>query len=162
MGSVSIFCHSFEIPYRMLLKGNSHQILLSEMSLPGIEVLIEKLLTIILRRLGNENPSKRQCKVAVVQRKCAVTSSVSVRFLYAMSNLSRKKSVCMQGSREYCPVWCRIPELFVRVPTAVRYATKCYVTSHDTSSGLLGTSQASNIGKWHTKKRFWSSFYHNY
>ena len=41
------------------LKGNSHQILLSEMNLPGIEVLIEKLLPKILERLGKENPSKR-------------------------------------------------------------------------------------------------------
>ena len=33
-----------------VLKGNSHQILLSEMSLPGDEVLIEKLLLKILGR----------------------------------------------------------------------------------------------------------------
>ena len=69
-----------------MLKGNSHQILLSKMSLPGVEVLIEKLLPKILGRLGKENPSKRQCKVAFVQRKCAVTSTVSVRFLYASYN----------------------------------------------------------------------------
>ena len=68
------------------LKGNSHQILLSEMSLPGVEVPIEKLLPKILGRLGKENPSKRRCKVTFVQRKCAVTPSVSVRFLYAMYN----------------------------------------------------------------------------
>ena len=68
------------------LKGNSHQILLSEMSLPGVEVLIEKLLPGILGRLGKENPSERRCKVAFVQRKCAVTSSVSVQFLYASYN----------------------------------------------------------------------------
>ena len=68
------------------LKGNSHQILLSEISLPGIEVLIEKLLPKILGRLEKENPSKRQCKVAFVQRRCAVMSSVSVRFLYASYN----------------------------------------------------------------------------
>ena len=69
-----------------LLKGNSHQSLLSEMSLPGIEVLLEKLLLKILGKLGKDNPSKRRCKVAFVQRKCAVTSSVSVRFLYATYN----------------------------------------------------------------------------
>ena len=68
------------------LKGNSHQILLSEVSLPGIRVLIEKLLPKILGRLGKENPSKRLCKVTFVQRKCAVTSTVSVRFLYASCN----------------------------------------------------------------------------
>ena len=39
--------------------GNSHQISLSEMSLPGVEVLIEKLLPKILGRLGKENPSKK-------------------------------------------------------------------------------------------------------
>ena len=70
----------------MTLKGNSHQILLSEMSLPEVEVLIEKLLRKILGRLGKENPSKRQCKVAFVQRKCAVTSTVSVQSLYASYN----------------------------------------------------------------------------
>ena len=70
----------------LLLKGNSHQVLLSEMSLPGVEVRIEKLLPNILGRLGKENPSKRRCKVAFVHRKCAVTSSVSVRFLYASYN----------------------------------------------------------------------------
>ena len=66
-------------------------------------------------------------------------------------------SVCMQGRRECCPVCVRIPELFVRVPTAVRYASKCCVTSHGTSTGLLGTFQASNIGEWYTKKLFSSS-----
>ena len=35
--------------------------------------------------------------------------------------------------------------LFVRFPMAVRYTNKCCVTSHDTSAGLLGTFQASNI-----------------
>ena len=63
----------------------------------------------------------------------------------------------MQGSRECCPVCVRIPELFVWFPTAVRYANKCCVTSHDTSTGLLGTFQASNIGEWYTKKLFRSS-----
>ena len=129
------------------LKGNSHQILLSEMSLPGVEVLIKKLLPKILGRLGKENLSKSQCKVAFVQRKCAGASSVSVRFLYASYNQSSKNSVCMQGSCECCPVCVRIPELFVQVPTAVLYAAKCCVSSHDTSTGLLGTFQASNIGE---------------
>ena len=68
------------------LKGNSHQILLSEMSLPGVEVLIEKLLPKILGRLEKENPSERRCEVTFVQRKCAVTSSASVRFLCASYN----------------------------------------------------------------------------
>ena len=116
------------------------------MSLPGVEVLIEKLLPKILGRLGKENPSKRRCKVCFVRHKCAVTSSVSVRFLYATYNLSSKIRLCMQGSHECCPVCVHIPELFVQVPTAVWYATKCCVTSHDTSDGLLGTFQASNIG----------------
>ena len=70
------------LPSHTSLKGNSHQILLSEMSLPGFEVPIEKLLPKILGRLGKENPSERRCKVAFVQCKCAV----SVRFLYATYN----------------------------------------------------------------------------
>ena len=40
------------------LKGNSHQILLSEMSLPEIEVHIEKLLPKILGSLGRRTPLK--------------------------------------------------------------------------------------------------------
>ena len=45
------------------VKGNSHQILLSEISLPGIKVLIEKLLRNILGRLGKENPQKDDAKL---------------------------------------------------------------------------------------------------
>ena len=37
------------------LKGYSHQILLSEMSLPGVEELVGKLLPKILGRFGKEN-----------------------------------------------------------------------------------------------------------
>ena len=48
---------SGEHVYCSILKGNSHQILLSEMSLPGVEVLIEKLLPTIIGRLGKKNPS---------------------------------------------------------------------------------------------------------
>ena len=70
----------------LTLKGNSHQMLLSEMSVPGVEVPIEKLLSKTLGSLQKENSSKRRCKVAFVQRKCAVTSSVSVRFLCAAYN----------------------------------------------------------------------------
>ena len=40
------------------VKGNSHQVLHSEMSLPGSEVLIEKLLPKILGRLGRRIPLK--------------------------------------------------------------------------------------------------------
>ena len=60
------------------------------MSLPGIEVLIEKLLPKILGRLWKENPSKRRCKVAFVQRKCAVTSSVSVQFVRYVKLVKQK------------------------------------------------------------------------
>ena len=64
----------------------THQFLHSEMSPPGIEVLIEKLLPEIFVRLGKQNLSKRRGKVAFVQRKCTVTSSVSVPFLCATYN----------------------------------------------------------------------------
>ena len=73
-----LMCLHVALLVRINLNGNSHQILLSEMSLRGIEVLIEKLLPKILGILGKENPSKRPCKVAFVQHKCAVTSSVSI------------------------------------------------------------------------------------
>ena len=56
--SIALYIVNYDIfgSFAMLagnqLKGNSHQILLSEMSLPGIEVLIEKLPSKILVRLG--------------------------------------------------------------------------------------------------------------
>ena len=80
------------------------------MCLPGIEVLLEKLLPKILRRFGKENPSKRRCKVAFVQRKCTVTSSLLVRFSYATYNYSSKNQCMHAGSHECCPVYVRIPE----------------------------------------------------
>ena len=46
---------SISLFFSLYLKGDSHQILLSEMSLPGIEVLIEKLLSKVLGILGKEN-----------------------------------------------------------------------------------------------------------
>ena len=41
------------------LQGTSHKILLSDMSQPGIEVLIEKLLLELSGRLGKENSPKK-------------------------------------------------------------------------------------------------------
>ena len=52
------------------LKGNSHQILLSEMSLPGVEVLIEKLLPKIYGRLGKENHSNARFTLADPTPRC--------------------------------------------------------------------------------------------
>ena len=49
--------------YIFILKENSHQILLSEMSLPGDEVPSEKLLPKILVRLGKQNPSRDDGKL---------------------------------------------------------------------------------------------------
>ena len=51
--------------FSIFLKGKSHQILLSEMSLPRIEVLIEKLSPKILGILGKENPSKDGAKLSL-------------------------------------------------------------------------------------------------
>ena len=67
------------------LKGNSHQSLLSEMSLPGVEVVIEKLRTKILGRLGKENPSIGRSKDAfcTAQVCCDIVSfgTISVRYI---------------------------------------------------------------------------------
>ena len=63
------------------------------MSLPGVEVPIEKCLPKILLRLGKENPSQRQCKVArlyTAQVRCDVVSfgTISVRYVHlVMTNL---------------------------------------------------------------------------
>ena len=68
------------------LRGNSHQILLSEMSLPGIEALIEKSLPKILGRLGKEfEPLKKttQSCLCTAQVRCDVVSfsTISVRYV---------------------------------------------------------------------------------
>ena len=56
-----------DVVHKPKLKGKSRQILLSEMSLPGteglIERLIERLLSKILRRLEKENPNQRVAKL---------------------------------------------------------------------------------------------------
>ena len=67
-----------------MLKGNCHQILLSEMSLPGVEVPIEfeKLPPKILGRLGKENPSNTmQSCLCTAQVRCDIVSfgTISVR-----------------------------------------------------------------------------------
>ena len=76
------------------------------------------------------------------------------------TRVQQKIGVCMQGRRECCPVCVRIPEVLVPVRVAthvVWYATKCNVASHNTSNGLLGILQASNIGEQHTKTLFRST-----
>ena len=145
IAQIELQCTGKSARLYITLKGELSPSFTSEMSLPEAEVLIEKLLPEILGRLGT--PSKRRFKVAFVQRKCAVTSSVSVQFLYLRTTSQAEISVCMQGSRECCPACVRLPELFVRVSTAVRYATKGCVTSHGSSVSLLGTFQASTIGE---------------
>ena len=45
------------------ITGHSHQILISEICLPGIEVSAENLLHKILGKLGKENPSKDDVKL---------------------------------------------------------------------------------------------------
>ena len=124
-----------------------------------MKVLNDKSLPKILGRLGKENSYKRRCNIAFVQHKFGVTS-VLVRFLYAMYESQAKTCVFVQGSlasRERCPVCIRIPELSVRVSTAVCCTAKCGVTSHNTSICLLGTFQASNKGDQYTTKLFRSS-----
>ena len=130
-------------------KGNSYQILLSEMSLPGVEVLIEKLLPKILGRLGKENLLKDDAKLPFYSASVLCRRQFQHDFCTLHTTSQVKISVCMQGSCGYCPVCESIPKLFVRVPTAVQYSTKCCMTSHNTSTGLLGTFQASNIGEWY-------------
>ena len=61
--SLSFSVLSLHIRIVVILNGNSHQILLSEMSVPWIEVLLEKLLPKILGRLEKENPLKGDAKL---------------------------------------------------------------------------------------------------
>ena len=53
---VTYTCHVQPQNVRQKGKGNSHQIFLSEMSLPGIEGLIEKLLPKRSREIGEGEP----------------------------------------------------------------------------------------------------------
>ena len=75
------------------------QILISEVSLPAIEVPIELLLPVNNREIGKDKPSIRRCEGAFVQRKFGFMSSVSVRFLHALCKSQVKASVCVPGSR---------------------------------------------------------------
>ena len=52
------------------------------------------------------------------------------------------------------PVCVRIPEVFVPVSTAVRYAGKCDVTSHGTLTGLLGNLPGFEYRRVIYKKNF--------
>ena len=67
------------------LKRNSHQSLLSEMSLPGIEIQTEKLLPKILGRLGKENPFKKDDAkfLCTTQVRCDVVcfGTISIRYV---------------------------------------------------------------------------------
>ena len=83
-----------------------------------------------------------QSCLCTAQVRCDVVSfgTISVRYVQlVMKNLARACS-SMQDS-------VRIPELFIRFPTAVRCANKCCVASYNTSTSLWGTFQASNIGE---------------
>ena len=86
-----------------------------------------------------------QSFLCTAQVRCDVVGFGTISICYAQE--SSKLSVCMQGSRECCPICVSIPKLSVRVSTAVWYIAKCGVTSHDASTGLLGTFQALNIGE---------------
>ena len=92
-----------------------------------------------------------QSCLCAMQVRCDVVNfgAISVRYVQLVM-----KNLVHECRAAVCPVCVRIPELFVRFPTAVLYANKFCVTSHDTSTGLLGTFQASNIGEWYTKKLF--------
>ena len=136
--------------YIHMLKANSHQILLSDMSPSGFELLTAKLLPKTLVRFEEENPSNRRCKVAFVERKCAVTSSVHVRLLYVSYNYRNQVEnstyahavqprllavvCCVYAFRNYFSnfqrQYCRLCD------------TKSYVMSYHTSTGLLRTFQA--------------------
>ena len=127
------------------------------MSLPGVEVPIEKCLPKILLRLGKENPSKRQCKVArlfTAQVRCDVVSfgTISVRYVHlVMTNLvhacscssagraGRKGMAAVSVVHVLC-IYYVYPfrNRFVRFLTAGRYANECCVTSHDTSATVFG------------------------
>ena len=85
-----------------------------------------------------------QAIVSVCMLHTTSQANISVCMLHTTSQANI--SVCMQGSCECCPACVRIPELFVRVSTAVRYATNCSMMSHDTSSSVLET-YTSNIGE---------------
>ena len=82
-----------------------------------------------------------RCYFRPVQMRCDVVSFGTISVRYGQQIKQKLVYVCRAA------VSVVIPELFVRHPTAVRYATKCCATSHDTSTGLLGTIQASNIGE---------------
>ena len=111
----------------MHLEGNTHQILLLELSLPEIEVCTDKLLPKILEILGKENPSKEQCKIAFVQRKCAATPSVSARFYTARTSQAKDECMHSQGSCECTHSGTICPSFY---GSLARYQVRRDVTQH--------------------------------
>ena len=103
-------------------------------------------------RLVNENPLKDYAKLPLF--------SASHRSCYDFCMLrptsQAKYSVCMQVSRECCPACVRIPEPFVRVSTAAWYATKCWVTSHDTSTAFWEPSKLREHRRVIHQNCFWT------
>ena len=83
--------------------------------------------------------------------RCDIVSFGTISVHYIL--VKQKISACMQASRECCLVCVRIPELLVRVSTAVQYATKCCVTSQDTSTSLSGTFRLRTLAS-DTPKKF--------
>ena len=92
------------------------------------------------------------------QRKFSVTSSVLVRFLYAAYK-SQAKLVYACWAAVSAVWYVYAFQKCVRVSTVVWYLAKSGVTSHDTSTGLCGTFQVSNIlvGEQCTKQLFEST-----
>ena len=121
------------------LKGKLGQILLSEMSLPGIEVLIEMLLP--KGDWGRRTPPKDRADLSLYSSDALWHHQFRYNFCMLRTTCQAKISVCMQGSRECCPVCVPelFPEPFVRYSMAFRYSAKWCVTSHDTITCLLGT-----------------------
>ena len=112
--------------------GNHHQILLSEMSLPGIEVLIEKSLPTILGRLGKENPLKDTAKLPLYSTSGLWRRQFWYNFYTLRKTSQVKMCVSMQGSHECCPVCVCILEKFCSsfYGSLVRHQVQCGVAQH--------------------------------
>ena len=107
------------------------------MSLPGIEVPLEKAFTQNIKEIGKGKALLKDNAKVPLYCACSVAYGqfwwkISIRSVQESS----RTSVCMLGSRECCPVCVRIQELCVRVSLAVWYAAKYGMTSHNTSTGL--------------------------
>ena len=128
------------MPSFSFLKRTSLQILLSEMSLPGIEAPIENLLPKVLGRLEKEKMIQNCLCTAQVWCDVVSFGTISVRYVQLVKQYI-VYTCRVAVSVVTCLVCVCTPEVSVQISTAPWYAAKFGVTSHDTQPAFWNPSR---------------------